>query len=475
MTSLRRRLTISYTVLVGAFMSVVAIVLTWVAFDVVVRPIGSSIAAAAAGARAIVAAEPQIPPDILALRVRGLVAQTGVVVFAMHQPRGGPLQRQPPPGQPPEVPLQDGGPPPRGFPAEGFPPPGGLGPEGSNRLLDSFFGIHAEFVRVGGTQLAIVPDRAWLEMRAQTYLLILGIVLVLAIVAAWLIARWIAAHAVAPLIAVTAELRRFAGGDFAPRSLPAGRASDVGALIEAYNGAAAQVAAAFDERELAEGRMRRFLADAGHEMRTPLTIVTAYLDVLRRGIDDAGVRAQAFATLATEMKRMRRLVDRLVALARLEQPETTQPVVVDVGVLARDAVAAIVAARPGDVSCEVESGTFVLADPADLHEAIANLVDNAVKYGAGSLVRVMVEHERGTVVVRVSDCGPGIAPAEREKIFERFYRGAGQGEVEGSGLGLAIAARAATRAGGALTLEHSEPYETVFAVRLPLHMVASLA
>jgi two-component system, OmpR family, sensor kinase len=122
----------------------------------------------------------------------------------------------------------------------------------------------------------------------------------------------------------------------------------------------------------------------------------------------------------------------------------------------------------------MESGTYVRADPADLHEAIANLVDNALKYGAGSLVRVMVEHERDSVVVRVSDCGPGIEPLEREKIFERFYRGAGNAEVEGSGLGLAIAARAANRAAGELTLERSEPGETVFALRLPLHVVADI-
>jgi signal transduction histidine kinase len=187
------------------------------------------------------------------------------------------------------------------------------------------------------------------------------------------------------------------------------------------------------------------------------------------------MRAQAFTTLASETLRMRRLVDRLVALARLEQPETTQPVVLDLGALARDAVEAIVAARGGDVSCEVESGTYVRADPADLHEAIANLVDNALKYGAGSLVRVMVEHERDTVVLRVSDCGPGIEALEREKIFERFYRGGGHPDIEGSGLGLAIAARAAKRAGGGLTLERTEPGETVFAVRLPLHVVASIS
>jgi two-component system OmpR family sensor kinase len=231
------------------------------------------------------------------------------------------------------------------------------------------------------------------------------------------------------------------------------------------------VVLAFDERERAEQRMRRFLADAGHELRTPLSIVTAYIEVLRKGaVDDPQLRERAFSTLTTEATRMRRLVERLVALARLEQPETTQPEVVDLGALASDAVLAIGAARGREVECAVESGAFVLADPADLHEAITNLVDNAIKYGAGSPVRVSVDHESDAVALRVRDHGPGIPAADREKIFERFYRGTEQQTVEGSGLGLAIATRAAKRAGGELSLERSGDGETVFVLRLPLHV-----
>jgi two-component system sensor histidine kinase QseC len=102
------------------------------------------------------------------------------------------------------------------------------------------------------------------------------------------------------------------------------------------------------------------------------------------------------------------------------------------------------------------------------------LVDNAIKYGAGTPVSVAVEHERDAVVVRVSDRGPGIAASEHEKIFERFYRGTGQENIDGSGLGLAIAVRAAKRAGGALTLERSGFGETVFALRLPLHVALTV-
>jgi two-component system OmpR family sensor kinase len=457
--SLRRRLTFSYTVIVGGIIAAVAIALAVVAANGIMRSAADAIATAASEGRAIVANEPSIVPGALAGRVRALVNRSDIDVFVMR-----PFGRGP----------RFGGGPPGGFGGPPGPLPGLGGPPDRPPSWPS--NVRVEFVAVGGGQLAIRPNGPLLDGLIREIFGLLALVLVLGFVLAWLIARWIAGQAVAPLVAVTGELRRFASGDFTPNAVPFGRFSDVGELITAYNGAGEQVAAAFAERERAEASMRRFLADAGHELRTPLSVVTAYIDILRKGgADDPDMRAQAFTTLSSETLRMRRLVDRLVALARLEQPETTQPVVLDLGALARDAVEAIVAARGGDVSCEVESGTYVRADPADLHEAIANLVDNALKYGTGSLVRVMVEHERDTIVVRVSDCGPGIEALEREKIFERFYRGGGHPHIAGSGLGLAIAARAAKRAGGDLTLERSEPGETVFAVRLPLHVVASPA
>jgi signal transduction histidine kinase len=469
MTSLRRRLTISYTVLVGAFIALVAIALTWIAFDAFVAPIKDAIASEAREAREIAAAEPYVSVDALVIRLHNAIGRPDVTIFAFHRPNFGPG------GGPNGAPPPDG---PGGGPGGGFGPggppdgPGGVFPRFD---LTAILGIHPVFVRLGTTQLVIAPVRSILEARVRAYLLWLLAALLLSFVAAWLIARWIAAQAVAPLIAVTGELQRFAAGDFTPREVARGGVSDVGQLIEAYNGAAAQVAAAFEERERGEARMRRFLADAGHELRTPLSVVTAYIEVLRKGgVDDPRLRERAFSTLGAETTRMRRLVERLVALARLESPETTQPVVVDLGELAQDAVNAVVAARGGDVRCEVESGAFVRADPADLHEAITNLVDNALKYGEGSLVRVSVEHEKDGVAVRVSDCGPGIPAADRAKIFERFYRSAAQQTTEGSGLGLAIAVRAAARAGGRLELEKTGDGETVFAIHVPLHVAEAL-
>ncbi len=119
------------------------------------------------------------------------------------------------------------------------------------------------------------------------------------------------------------------------------------------------------------------------------------------------------------------------------------------------------------VPLAIEGGAaYVRADPADLHEAIGNLVENALKYGTHP--QVGIARENGTAVVRVRDSGPGIAAEDADKIFERFHRSADSREIPGSGLGLTIAAGAAKRAGGTLVLEDASAGHTTFALRLPV-------
>ncbi len=124
-------------------------------------------------------------------------------------------------------------------------------------------------------------------------------------------------------------------------------------------------------------------------------------------------------------------------------------------------------ARGGDVTLACAAPASVTADPAELQEAIGNLVDNALKYGGGTPVAVTVERRDANVLVRVRDGGPGIAPADRERIFERFFRAPEVRDVEGSGLGLAICERAAARCGGTVELEDADAGSTTFRLTLP--------
>jgi signal transduction histidine kinase len=435
--TLRSRLTLLYAAALALVLVVVAAVVTRFAFGMLTQPTLNAVAQSVTAADAVVAARPDDASPAMVARVIDAAKRPGVVVFAMHRPDG-----RPPPARPPE----------------------------STRIPISLLGLRPHVVRLAGgkAQVLIAPDLHLLEPAVRVYLESLAVSVAIAIVAAWLFARWITAQAIAPLITVTGELRRFAQGDFTPRHVASNDRSELGALIEAYNGATAQVAAAFAERVRVEEQMRRFVADAGHELRTPLTVVSAFVDVLERGgVDDANIRGRAFKTLRTETRRMRRLVERLMALARLERPEPTRAEPIDVAEIADGAVAEIVAARRGEVKLRVAGDEMcVLGDRGELHEAIGNLVDNAVKYGAGSPVDVDVVREDDQVVVRVRDGGPGIPEHERAHVFERFFRGERTTGIEGSGLGLAIVERAAARCGGTVRLESSGA-GTTFALVLP--------
>jgi signal transduction histidine kinase len=164
---------------------------------------------------------------------------------------------------------------------------------------------------------------------------------------------------------------------------------------------------------------------------------------------------------------MRTLVDNLVLLAKLEGDEARLVEPFDVGEL----LAEIARVRQGlapDVRFDIDAraAATAIADRGDVYEALANIIDNAIKYAPGSPIRIATSIPRdGTVEIAVEDEGPGIPSEDREAIFERFYRGASRGEVEGSGLGLAIAKRAIDRAGGSLRLDPA-PRGTRFVITL---------
>jgi signal transduction histidine kinase len=108
----------------------------------------------------------------------------------------------------------------------------------------------------------------------------------------------------------------------------------------------------------------------------------------------------------------------------------------------------------------------VIGNRDEIHEAVANIIDNAMKYAPGTPIRIVARAADGGVEIAISDRGPGIHPDDRASIFDRFYRGATRGDIEGSGLGLAIAKRALERAGGTLSLAPVSGAGTTFVLRL---------
>ncbi len=328
----------------------------------------------------------------------------------------------------------------------------------------------AKFVRVDFVdgELSLLPDpNATLRVALWLLLATLAVGLLVGVLA-WLAGRYITSQVLRPLVEVTHALQRFAARDFTPQPIAVAGKSDFDAIALAYNAAAAQVAAAFAERQLAETQMRQFVADAGHELRTPLTIVLGYIDLLRRRAVEGDERSQRiFASIRAEGARMRTLIDNLVLLARMEgedvrpsEPFALRPLLEEV-VDARRVLAPNVR-----FELDLPVAATVIGNRDEIHEAIANVVDNAIKYAPGAPIRVAARAADGGVEVTVSDGGPGIHAEDRAGIFDRFYRGATRGEVEGSGLGLAIAKRAVERAAGTLALAESSERGTTFAFRL---------
>jgi signal transduction histidine kinase len=231
-----------------------------------------------------------------------------------------------------------------------------------------------------------------------------------------------------------------AGG---PGSLPEpGTDDEIGALARTLN-------EMLDRLEVAAGRQRAFVADAAHELRTPLAALGATLDVAREH-PDAYARDELVADLAAETRRMQVLVDDLLLLARLgSRPVPGTPV--DLAAVAREAAALAAAGRDPDrvVAVEVHGAGTARGDAAALGRVVRNLVDNALRHAAGA---VQVEVADGSVVV--VDDGPGIAAHDRERVFERFVRldDARARPGGGSGLGLAIAREVAREHGGDVRL-----------------------
>jgi two-component system sensor histidine kinase QseC len=199
---------------------------------------------------------------------------------------------------------------------------------------------------------------------------------------------------------------------------------------------------------------RDFVASAAHELRTPLAVMSAEAHALA-GVS-ATERAAASSRLDAAAARASHLIHQLLVLARLDQERAGQRAVVDLAALARQEMALFVSPayeRHIDLSLEAPDSLSVLTDAHCFRSILSNLVDNAVRYGRDSgRVMVTLSPVGDEVALVVADDGPGIAEAERDRIFDKFFRGESARNTQGTGLGLAIAHRAATTLGAVLTL-----------------------
>ncbi len=207
---------------------------------------------------------------------------------------------------------------------------------------------------------------------------------------------------------------------------------------------ATAINAMFERLRSATELLRRFTADASHQMRTPLAIVRMHVDLLRRESADPELRGSALAELDQGAERLERLITQLLTLARADESAVSAAggTSCDLGEVIEHVIAERIAGIPADtqVSCLIKHRPLPLvSDTVLLSELLGNLLDNAVKYsGAGGQVVLCADRSGDAAVVTVEDSGPGIPEAERERVFQRFYRARNQADVPGSGLGLSI-------------------------------------
>ncbi|MCC2109022.1 MAG: HAMP domain-containing histidine kinase, partial [Hyphomicrobiales bacterium] len=210
-----------------------------------------------------------------------------------------------------------------------------------------------------------------------------------------------------------------------------------------------------DRLQAAVEAQKRFVADAAHELRTPLAAMQIEVDNLRPG---AGAdQARRVAALAASVKRASALANRLLELARLDEPTPGQGQDLDFSALMLDCVAACapLAGRKGvDLGANIRPDIRLRGVDSELRALLTNLIDNAVRYTPpGGKVDAFLGLRDDRLVAEIVDTGPGLPPGADTRIFDRFYRGA-SGNAEGTGLGLAIARRVAERHGLALTVEN---------------------
>ncbi len=282
---------------------------------------------------------------------------------------------------------------------------------------------------------------------------------------------WLAGRAIRPVESIGATAERIASGDLSRRIDLTETESELGQLAVVLNSTFARLEAAFLQQT-------RFTSDAAHELRTPVTVLLTQTQMALARERTAGEYRETLEACQRAAQRMRRLIESLLALARLDAGrEPMAPTTLDLAAIARDCVDLV---RPlaGERGVMVEVDLPALpcvGDVNGLSQVVTNLLTNAIQYNReGGKVWVRGEVRAGLVTLAVLDTGIGISPEDRAHVFERFYR-ADSARTGGSnaGLGLAISKAIVDRHGGTIVCEPrvGPPGETgggsIFTVRLP--------
>jgi signal transduction histidine kinase len=312
--------------------------------------------------------------------------------------------------------------------------------------------------RVFGAVRASVPTSR-LDALVQRYWLILGGVALVVLAAVAVAGLWLARWVARPLTDLRDAARQAEAGDLSVRADAEDGPDEVREVAAAFNDMVGRL-------DLLVGTQEKFVADASHQLRSPLTALRLRIENLQHGADPA--TAEDLEGALGEVDRLSRLVNGLLALARAER-RAHERVPQDVGALVRERADAWRAAADEiqvDLDAEVADGLVAALAPGALEQVLDNLIANALAVAPpGSAVALTASRAAGAVEVAVRDAGPGMTAEQREHAFDRFWRG--RDDTAGSGLGLAIVRSLVQADDGTVRLEEAPGGGVRAVVRLP--------
>jgi two-component system OmpR family sensor kinase len=315
--------------------------------------------------------------------------------------------------------------------------------------------------RAGMFEAALALDAQRRTARALAITLtITGLV---AVAAGFLLSLWTAGRALQPLRRMAADAAEVTHAEPGRRLAYKGPPDALGSLADSVN-------QMLDRLEAGAAEQRRFIADASHELRTPVAIVRGNVELLQTRDDIPAGADEQLEMIASESGRMTRLLDELLVLARLQgaPPTRFQPLHAPTILAEVAARARLLGHRQITSSCTF-TDAWVSGDPDQLEQALLNIVRNAVAHtDDGGHIDIDCRYDGRTVRFRVTDDGPGIAEKDLGRIFDRFYRSQGEreGATGGAGLGLPIAKALVELHEGRITAENVEPHGARFTIEL---------
>ena len=278
--------------------------------------------------------------------------------------------------------------------------------------------------------------------RLQGLFILIGLVMISFIALA---SRKVITVGLRPLAAVEETAVRIAEGDLTARLPDVKPNTEVGRLVNTLNTMLGRIEESFAARLESESKLRRFVADASHELRTPITAIRGFAELHRQGaVAGEEKTKELIGRIENESKRMGSLVEDLLLLARLDQSRQMKSEPVNLSKLVLDAVESARAAGPSHPVTfnHFDEEIYALGDNDRIHQVVANLLANARTHTpAGTAIDVSVTQSDDGVRIRIADNGPGLSRRDQERIFERFYRADSlrvRTDGEGTGLGLSI-------------------------------------